>query len=217
MKITNRSLLAGRVVLRALAITLIAGVASVANAQIVFDSVNGSDVASDNGSAPTSLPFSVGSNIVNGAVSSSIPDNTRNFFTFTIGEGQELSAIVVDALTSTDDNPGFYALVDGNTSFAPGLDDEFEEPGANLGGELHNPGLVGDDLLALIAGGGISGGTGFDSIGAGDYTFVIQQTGSQVSTFSLDFQVSDAAVPEPTSGLLLVGLGVAGLARRRRR
>jgi len=146
MKITNRSLLAGRVVLRALAITLIAGVASVANAQIVFDSVT-------------------------------IPDNTRNFFTFTIGEGQELSAIVVDALTSTDDNPGFYALVDGNTSFAPGLDDEFTEPGANLGGALHNPELVGDDLLALINGGGISGGTGFDSIGAGDYTFVIQQTG----------------------------------------
>lgn len=211
MKITNRSLLAGRVVLRALAITLVAGVASVANAQIVFDSVSGSDVASDNGSAPTSLPFSVGSNIVNGAVSSSIPNNLRNFFTFTIGEGQELSAIVVDALTSTDNNSGFYALVDGTTSANPATGFP------NLGGELHNPGLVGDDLLALIAGGGISGGTGFDSIGAGDYTFVIQQTGSQVSTFSLDFQVSDAAVPEPTSGLLLVGLGVAGLARRRRR
>ena len=211
MKITNRSLLAGRVVLRALAITLIAGVASVANAQIVFDSVSGSDVASDNGSAPTSLPFSVGSNIVNGAVSSSIPNNLRNFFTFTIGEGQELSAIVVDALTSTDNNSGFYALVDGTTSANPATGFP------NLGGELHNPGLVGDDLLALINGGGISGGTGFDSIGAGDYTFVIQQTGSEVSTFSLDFQVSDAAVPEPTSGLLLVGLGVAGLARRRRR
>ena len=211
MKITNRSLLAGRVVLRALAITLVAGVASVANAQIVFDSVSGSDVASDNGSAPTSLPFSVGSNIVNGAVSSSIPNNLRNFFTFTIGEGQELSAIVVDALTSTNNNSGFYALVDGTTSANPATGFP------NLGGELHNPGLVGDDLLALIAGGGISGGTGFDSIGAGDYTFVIQQTGSQVSTFSLDFQVSDAAVPEPTSGLLLVGLGVAGLARRRRR
>ena len=176
MKITNRSLLAGRVVLRALAITLIAGVASVANAQIVFDSVSGSDVASDVGSTPTSLPFSVGSNIVNGAVSSSIPGNMRNFFTFTIGEGQELSAIVVDALTSTNNNSGFYALVDGTTSANPATGFP------NLGGALHNPGLVGNDLLALINDGGISGGTGFDSIGAGDYTFVIQQTGSQTST-----------------------------------
>ena len=152
MKITNRSLLAGRVVLRALAITLVAGVASVANAQIVFDSVNGSDVASDNGSTPTSLPFSVGSNIVNGTVSSSIPGNLRNFFTFTIGEGQELSAINLNSLVVTTANgdpsedPGFYALVDGTTSVNPATGFP------NLGGALHNPELVGDDLLALING-----------------------------------------------------------------
>ena len=202
-----------RSILAALVFALFASISTSANAQVVFDDVNGN--ASSDGAAPTSVAFSLGSNIINGTVTS--PGNVRNFYTFTIGAGQELSAInldaisVVDAAGAVSSDPGFYALIDGTTGTNPV--DGF----ANLGGDLFAPSSLGVDLLAGISGGGESSGSGFSSIGAGDYTFVIQQTGDEVSSFSLDFQVTTAAVPEPTSTVLLAGLGLVGLARRRRR
>ena len=213
MKIEHLLVALRRTVLSALAVALFAGLATSANAQVVFDDANGN--ASSNGAAPTPVTFSLGSNVINGTVTS--PSNVRNFYTFTIGEGQELSAInldaisVVDAAGAVSSDPGFYALIDGTTGTNPvaGF--------ANLGGELYGPSSLGVDLLAGISDGGISSDSGFSSIGAGDYTFVIQQTGDEVSSFSLDFQVSTAAVPEPTSTVLLAGLGLVGLARRRRR
>ena len=201
-----------RTIMGVLAIALLASITTSANAQVVFDDANGN--ASSNGAAPTQVTFSLGSNVINGTVTS--PSNVRNFYTFTIGEGQELSAInldaisVVDAAGAVSSDPGFYALIDGTTGTNPveGFD--------NLGGALYDPSSLGVDLLAGISDGGISSGSGFSSIGAGDYTFVIQQTGDEVSSFSLDFQVSTAAVPEPTSTVLLAGFGLVGLARRRR-
>ena len=213
MKIEHLSVALRRTVLAALAIALFAGLATSANAQVFDDAVNGN--ASSDGAAPTPVTFSLGSNIINGTVTS--PGNVRNFYTFTIGAGQELSAInldaisVVDAAGAVSSDPGFYALIDGTTGTNPV--DGF----ANLGGDLYGPSSLGVDLLAGISDGGESSGSGFSSIGAGDYTFVIQQTGDEVSSFSLDFQVTTAAVPEPTSTVLLAGLGLVGLARRRRR
>ena len=212
MKIEHLSVALRRTVLAALAIALFAGLATSANAQVFDDAVNGN--ASSDGAAPTPVTFSLGSNIINGTVTS--PGNVRNFYTFTIGAGQELSAInldaisVVDAAGAVSSDPGFYALIDGTTGTNPV--DGF----ANLGGEFYDPSSLGVDLLAGISDGGESSGSGFSSIGAGDYTFVIQQTGDEVSSFSLDFQVT-TAVPEPTSTVLLAGLGLVGLARRRRR
>jgi len=208
------------IALRTLAVALLAGVATnAATAQVVFDDANGN--ASDDGSAPTELVFGIGSNIVNGTVTS--PANTRNFYTFTIGAGEELAAINLNSINVTiadpsgpidSINPGFFALVTGNTSADPGQT-AFE----SLGGALFAPGNLGDNLLDIISAGESgpnTSGTGFTTIGEGDYTFVIQQTGSENSNFSLDFQVT-TAVPEPTAGILLAGLGLAGIARRRRR
>ena len=89
-----------RTILGALAIALLATPATSVNAQVVFDdAVDGN--ASSNGATPTEVDFLLGSNIINGTVTS--PGNTRNFYTFSIDAGQELSAINLNAITVTAD------------------------------------------------------------------------------------------------------------------
>ncbi len=189
-----------------------------AKADVVYDdAVDGN--ASNNGLAPTVLVFDLGSNVVNGTVSAGDPDNARNFYTFSILPGQALSAIVFDSLSVVTSEggptsvPGFFALVSGSTSATPAAGF------SNIGGLLFDEELVELNVLDGTRNGGSSSGTGFttQNLGVGDYTFVIQQTGTEESTFSLDFQVVPVAVPEPTNAMILVGLGMLGLARRRRR
>lgn len=190
---------------------LLGSLATISNAAVIFDDAIDGNASSD-GSAPTSLTFALGSNEVLGTVSADASiNNTRNFYTFSISEGQFLQSITLNEISVTNtgedpNDPGFYALVSGTTSATPGTGF------ANLGGALYDPSDLDSDLLGQITGGGISGGSGFTTIGEGDFTFVIQQTGTEISSFTLDFQV----VPEPSSTALL-GLAAIGLISRRRR
>lgn len=187
---------------------------TISNAVVIYSDADDGNASSD-GSAPTSLNFSLGSNEVLGTVSTNTTiANTRNFYTFSIGAGQFLQSIslneisVVDAAGAVSNDPGFYALVEGSTAATPGTGF------ANLGGNLYSPSNLNSDLLGSITDGGNSDGTGFTTIGEGDYTFVIQQTGDEISSFTLDFEV--ASVPEPSSSALL-GLAAFGFISRRRR
>ena len=127
------------------------------------------------------------------------------FFTFTIGAGQELSAIILDEWISEDDL-GFLGIVTG---------DFFNVDPANpdvtqlLGYVHHGETSVNTDILPAMGQG--PGSQGFvGALGPGDYSFWIRQGGSQLTTQDLNFVVT----PAPGAVALM---GLAGVAARRRR
>lgn len=191
---------------------------SATRASLLDESVNGdfSSVAA----TPTPVSLSLGSNVIGGSIYSfdgvdGAGSDTRDFITFTLGAGESLAAINLldfdDPTTAAgnDGNRGFYALIDGAVATTPG------GGFTNLGGNHLDPLAFGSDLLPGIAGGGISGGTGFSSVDGGAFTLVIQQTGN----VSNDYLVDLVVVPEPASitFMAMVVPMMLGLRRRRRR
>ena len=186
--------------------------AQTALASVVFDETITGDLADGNAPAPTPVAFSVGSNIINGSVSAGQGD-TRDYWTFTLPPGSALVAVAQLAYDDPnrdngifDGNRGFYALLEGESTTVPG------GGFANLGGDHFDPIAPGGNLLPPISGGGISGGDGFSlPLGPGTYTFQVQQTGPQVSRYSLDFVV----IPEPATAALILPAALAAMVRRR--
>jgi len=125
----------------------------------------------------------------------------RDIFTFTIAPGQQLTAINV--ITFDPVNLSFYAI-------APGTSINDTNPATHLANTLVR-GL--DDILAQMATGSYSGGTGItDPLGPGTYTAWFQE-GSSIVTYRMDYVVT---APEPSHGLLLLA-GAGGLICRRSR
>ena len=191
--------------LRTLALcALLAFPALAVQAVPVYDEGLDGDLSND-ANAPTAVAFGVGSNQVIGSVTASSGE-VRDYLTFTIGAGQSLTGIILDAYTPFDTT--FQALSSGGTSFVPSGSTQ----GLFLGSSHLNGGSVGGDALALMAALPF-GGVGFSTpLGPGTYTYLIQQTGPEVTQYTLDFQV----VPEPGTAAL-VGTGLLGLAARGRR
>lgn len=165
---------------------------------------------SDDPNAPTVLVFGVGSNTVAGEVnlSNDTTSGDRDFITFTIGAGEQLTGLFLTAQSPND--RGFHAISSGPTSVipsGPGAGDvstylgsahlDFISPGTDLLPDLGTP-LVG------------SGFTG--PLGPGTYSYVIQQTGNITQAYTLDFVVA----PEPGSMALLAAPALLMLRRRRR-
>ena len=126
------------------------------------------------------------------------------FFTFTIGAGEELSAIILDDWISEDDL-GFLGIVTGDFF---SVDPTNPDVTQLLGYVHHGETFVGEDILPAMGQG--PGSQGFvGALGPGDYSFWIRQGGAELTTQDLNFVVT----PAP-GALALLGLG--GLARRRR-
>lgn len=127
------------------------------------------------------------------------------FFTFTIAEGEELAAIILDDWISEDDL-GFLGVVTGDFF---SVDPTNPDVTQLLGYVHHGETYVGEDILpAMGAGPGSIGFTG--ALGPGDYSFWIRQGGAELTTQDMNFVVT----PAP-GALALLGLG--GIAARRRR
>jgi hypothetical protein len=182
------------------------------SAQVVWDETNMGDLSSDP-SAPTGLTLGVGDNIIFGSVGGGAGGlaDVRDYVTFTIGPGQSLVGLVqlvyVDVVTGGPGNRGFHAINSGSTSFIP----DPVTAGMFLGGDHLDPLPAGTDMLPTLASAPLAG-TGFSvPLGPGTYSYLVQQTGPELTAYSISLQV----VPGP-SALALLGLGGIAAMRRRR-
>lgn len=148
-----------------------------------------------NPNAPTAVTMSVGSNVIQGSVSTGAGD-TRDYITFTIAEGQALVALnqlsYVDIPGGGPGNRGFHSINLGSTSFIPSA----STASSFLGGNHLDAETPGTDLLPSLAT-APQAGTGFAiPLGPGQYSYLIQQGGPQTSGYSMEFVVeSTVAVP----------------------
>ena len=187
----------------------------------IYDEAVSGDLSNDKG-APTALTLTPGLNSVIGTVNGFGNGDPQDWVSFTIPTGFVMTSYVNSKYDSSD-HQGFTGFQFGS-SF---LGDEFTA--GNYAGYAHfgtgatNPdgtpplSTVGVNLLPLMANSSFApGAAGFTPpLGAGTYTFLIQQ--GDTSTTSYQFDMNVRPVPEPGSSLCLLGMGgLAILALRRR-
>jgi hypothetical protein len=152
---------------------------------------------SNSGLAPTSLVALEGENPIQGTLGATANGTDRDYFTFTVPTGLELTAIVVLPGTTTGPGGTFFAVQSGNqVTVDPGAADftgllGFTSYLAGNGNIITDVGLPGN------------GATGFiPPLGPGTYAFLVQDTAEGTFNYGLDFQLLAAA---PESGLGITG------------
>ncbi|MHA7813836.1 MAG: hypothetical protein ACX94C_10635 [Phycisphaerales bacterium] len=184
---------------------ILALVASTASADIFDENVLG-DFSGDR-FAPTFLDFQLGENtVISQTVSSDIPGvGDRDYVTFSIGAGQSIDSItLVNASNPAGgfDPVGFVGMAfDSIFDFNP---DTFDGPGL-VGFTLTTPDTIGTDILSALS-------DGQSTLGPGDYSLWIQQTGADLTQIELSFNV----VPAPASTALFAAAALSTSRRRRR-
>lgn len=190
-------------------LTLFLATAASARAGIAWAESTQGDL-SDDASAPTTLSFGPGANLVSGTMGSDAPGTPpdRDIFTFTLGADQTLTSILFTVFTPV--NQSFYAIAAG-----VGIDTNSAEH--HLANTLVK--RTNENILLNLAFNSYSGGTGLDvPLGPGTYTVWFQEI-SSVVTYSTTYTVAVTPVPEPAvavAGGMLSLLGLACLLRRRR-
>lgn len=194
---------------RSLAACLAVLLAPGAWATTVYDEGVSGDL-SGSGASPTFIAVAAGSNVVMGSTGRANGVVDRDYFSITVPVGWQLSAITPLAGTSVvGGGLAFIGLEAGTQVTTP-----VTGPATTLLGWHHYAVAdIGNNILPLVgAGAGSIGFTG--ALGAGNYSVWIQETGVGTVPYVMEFSLT--AVPEPASGLLLLG-GVAGLAWLRRK
>jgi hypothetical protein len=192
------------------------GVVCPAFAAVIYDEASGDLPGS--GLSPTIQSLGVlseGSNEVHGTTGGTVVGGTRipdrDYFTVTVPVGFKLTALT--QLPGTTSLVGFLGVQTGaQLTVAPSA-----ATAAGLLGWIHyGIPTLGTDLLPTMGTNGF-GADGFTPpLGAGDYSFWIQDTTE--GTFAYRFDLVVEAVPVPASfGMVLLGVGAMALARRWRR
>jgi hypothetical protein len=183
---------------------------------------------SDDKAAPTALTLTPGLNSVIGTVAG-FPEfggtDPQDWVSFTIPTGFVMTSYVNAKYVSSDPQ-GFTGFQFGS-SFSGDVFDPLSYAGyAHFGTAAQNPdgnpissSTVGLNLLPLMADPSFAPGTtGFTPpLGAGTYTFLIQQGDPSVTGYRFNMSVRPVQVPEPGSSFCLLAMGaLATLALRRR-
>jgi hypothetical protein len=198
------------------------GLAGAARADVIAwdESVNGP--FSSNGFAPTPITFVAGGNDILGSYGVAVADGPvdRDYFTFTVGAGSALAAIIVLPGTVAAGSASFIGIEAGPKITLP--PDAIDATGL-LGWRHTRPATdIGNDILPLIGNPDVAegpGATGFaPPLGPGTYSVWIQETGvcgPDLCHYGFDFVL---AVPEPASaGIVLTALAFLTVLRRHRR
>lgn len=181
---------------------------SPAMADVVWDEAIDGSLSTDRFNTTDFGTLSVGSNNMICDTQSGI----SKFFTFTIAEGNTLSAAILDNWISEDDL-GFLGIVEGDFF---NVDPAAPDVTQLLGYVHHGETSVGQDILpAMGQGPGSQGFTG--ALGPGTYSFWIRQGSANLSTQDINWVVEGSTPVVPGVGALAGLLGFAGVAGRRRR
>lgn len=191
-------------------IALAAAALCPSKAAVVRDEATDGDLSSVQ-SAPTSLSFAIGGNIVRGSTgrTSTTAPVDRDFFSFVIAPGQVLTQLILlpGTLSAGGQGISFIGLAAGN-----GVPD-LTTATALLGWTHYSPASANTDILDDMAAG--QGAAGFSRpLLAGTYTIWIQETAPSVVPYEFDFVVSEVPVP---GALYLAMTGIAALAAAARK
>lgn len=194
---------------------LLLAIAASARAGVLHNEGSNGDL-SNNQAAPNAFGLIAGSNSIVGTVGNG---DSQDWVAVTVPAGHVLASYINSAYTSGDAQ-GFTGVQAGS-SFAGDAGTAGPYLGyAHFGfgaqnGVLPATNLIGQDLLPIMGNTSIAfGSQGFGPpLGAGTYTFLIQQLGASTS-YQFDFNVT--AVPEPTSIALLGCAAMLLLARRKK-
>ena len=166
-------------------------------AQLNYDESTDGDL-SGGFAAPTELSFDVGLNTIIGNAGSANSGGATNgsdadYFWFSLGAGE-----TVDEISTTRTGAGSQSFIGyvAGTSF-----------GGQTAADLDANTLFSDGET-LLPGGLLSA-----PLTEGNHAFWIQETSGPID-YSISFNVT--AVPEPSSAIGLIGLGLIGFVRRRR-
>lgn len=171
--------------------------------QFGYDELVDGDITGDR-AMPLSLLADIGVNTLSGTV----VDGDRDYFSFEVPAGAELVAINL----AEYDSPDFAAFLGVQTGSEITVDPDNPDSAPLLGYVLYGPMTEGTDVLDDM--GSAFGAIGFTgALPAGQYSFWNQQTGPDLTSFTLEFVI--APVPAPAGLGVLAGAGL--LASRRRR
>jgi len=144
---------------------------------------------SDDGLTPTVIKLDLGDNVIAGAFGSTEGVVDRDYFTFKIATGQQLSAIRVKQQTQVGGNLSFIGLQKGKQVTVP---PEGGSPEGLLGWTHFGTDDEGTDILpAICQGAGAKGCTA--PLGSGNYTFWVQELAPCNCQYRFVFRVTAPA------------------------
>lgn len=187
------------------ALIALAACAGTAHASIVYDEAVDGDLSNDRFN-PTAFNLTEGVSVFTmDVIDSDSPNGDLDYFTVSIGAGLSIDSVTL--VSSTNPIGGFdpTAFIALQLGTQVTVDPAAPDPSPLAGFVIGSPPTIGTNILPDLA--GASGPT----LGAGDYSLWVQQTGADLTRVTLSFNV----VPAPgfASALGCVGL----LAARRRR